>query len=173
MRLLKEIVRKQGIDLQGKTIYREAVRGVIINNKNLLMIHSRVNGDYKFPGGGVEPEETYKETLIREVKEESGATIKDIMDEFGKVVEYDIPSEPEFDVFKMTSYYYLCNVGDELEEQALDQYEEDLGFKPTWIDIDEAIECNKAILKSAKRDIPRWTARETYILELIKEHIII
>ncbi len=54
MKLLKEIIRKQGINFDGKTVYREAVRGVIIRNKTLLMVYSSKDGDYKFPGGGVD-----------------------------------------------------------------------------------------------------------------------
>ena len=73
MKLLKKIVRTQGINFEGETIYREAVRGIILNGKKLLMIYSSKDGDYKFPGGGVELGETYEETLVREVKEESGA----------------------------------------------------------------------------------------------------
>lgn len=172
MKLLKEIVRKQGINFEGKTIYREAVRGIIINGKKLLMIHSAKDGDYKFPGGGVELGETYEETLIREVKEESGATVTKILKEFGKVLEYDKPIEQEFEVFKMTSYYYECRINTLLGEQSLDQYEEDLGFKPIWVDIDDAITNNKSIINSSQKEIPRWTPRETYILELIKEELL-
>lgn len=172
MKLLKEIVRKQGINFEGETIYREAVRGIIINHKKLLMIYSSKDGDYKFPGGGVELGETYEETLIREVKEESGATVTKILKEFGKVLEYDKPIEREFEVFKMTSYYYECKIDTLLGEQSLDQYEKDLGFKPEWVDMDDAITNNKSIMNSRQKEIPRWVPRETYILELIKEELL-
>ena len=59
MKLLKEIVSKQGINFDGKTIYREAVRGVIIKGKPLLMIYSPKDGDYKFPGGGIDTGERH------------------------------------------------------------------------------------------------------------------
>jgi hypothetical protein len=54
MKLLKEIVKKQGINFDGKAINREAVRGVIIKNNKLLMIYSSKDGEYKFPGGGID-----------------------------------------------------------------------------------------------------------------------
>jgi 8-oxo-dGTP pyrophosphatase MutT (NUDIX family) len=171
MNLLKEIIRKQGINLEGKTTYREAVRGIIIADRKLLLIYSHKNGDYKFPGGGVETGESHENTLCREVKEESGATIVEILKGFGQVIEYDKPVEPEFDVFKMTSYYYLCKVDNLLGEQKLDQYEKILGFTPTWVDIDDAIAANKSILSSLQKEIPSWTARETSVLELIKENL--
>ena len=41
-----------------------------------------------------------------------------------------------------------------------------MGFTPSWINIDKAIEQNKKILE--KKDCPRWTKRETKVLEYIK-----
>ncbi len=167
MRLLKEIIRKENINFSGKQIYREAVRAIIIKDKKLLMIYSNKQGDYKFPGGGVDSGETYEEALIREVKEECGAKLLTINMEFGKVLEYDIPGEEDFDVFKMFSFYYLCEVDNVFEEQSLEQYEYDLGFEPVWIDIDTSITTNKQLINTSKA--PYWTRRETYILELLKE----
>jgi ADP-ribose pyrophosphatase YjhB (NUDIX family) len=167
MKLLKEIVRKQGINFGGKAIYREAVRGVIIKNKTLLMVYSSKDGDYKFPGGGVDIGETYETALVREINEECGATVLSINGYLGKVIEFDIPIEEDYDVFKMASYYYICEVNPNLGEQSLDQYERDLGFKPLWIDIDKAISINKMLIGS--NYFPRWTPRETFVLEHIKE----
>lgn len=52
--LLKEIFRTESVPTQGRTVFREAVRGIILNGQDVFMIHSPVNGDYKFPGGGVQ-----------------------------------------------------------------------------------------------------------------------
>lgn len=68
------------------------------------MVYSSKDGDYKFPGGGVDSGETYEEALIREIREECGAKVTNICFEFGKMVEYDVPIEKEYDVFKMISY---------------------------------------------------------------------
>lgn len=138
MKLLKEIMRKQGINLAGKTIYREAVRGVIIKDRTLLLIYSEKDGDYKFPGGGVDKGETHESALVREISEECGAKVLSINEELGKVVEYDKPVEEDYDTYKMESFYYLCEVDPNLGEQSLDQYEKDLGFIPVWVDIDKA-----------------------------------
>ncbi len=54
-------------------------------------------------------------------------------------------------------------------KQNHDQYEEELEFKPVWVDIDDAIQKNNLILNSNSEKIPRWTKRETYVLEYIKE----
>ena len=167
MKLLKEIVRKQGINFDGNTIYREAVRGVIIKDKTLLMIYSSKDGDYKFPGGGVDIAETYESALVREISEECGAKVLSINDELGKVIEFDIPIEEDYDVFKMVSFYYICEVDPNFGEQSLDQYEKDLGFTPIWVDIDKAILTNQRLIDS--NNFPRWTPRELFVLEYIKE----
>lgn len=153
-------------------IYREAVRGVIKHKNKLLMVYSSKDGDYKFPGGGVDAGETYEEALAREIREECGATVTKICSEFGKTIEYDIPIEKEYDVFKMVSYYYICEVNSVLEEQLLEEYERNLGFEPVWTDIDSAIKANKTIINTKTYDTPRWTKRELFVLELLKKEFI-
>ncbi len=74
------------------------------------MIHSANVGDYKFPGGGVKEGETHIDALTREIREESGMSVAHIGREMGTVIEYDLPKENEYDVFKMTSHYYQCDV---------------------------------------------------------------
>lgn len=51
-------------------IFREAVRGIIKHENKLLMVYSSKDGDYKFPGGGVDVGETHEEALVREIREE-------------------------------------------------------------------------------------------------------
>jgi 8-oxo-dGTP pyrophosphatase MutT (NUDIX family) len=170
MRLLKEIFRNEGINREGRTVFREAVRGIILDGRKLLMIYSPVNGDYKFPGGGVDDGETYEQALIREIKEETGAMVASIDKEFGNIIEYALPLEQDYDVFKMTSYYYLCKIGSEFGGQNLDQYEKDLDFKPIWIDIDVAIRNNQTIL-AHKQEKAAWTVRETFMLEQVKQQL--
>jgi hypothetical protein len=63
---------EEGVCDDKKSIYhREAVRAVVLKDKMLLMIHTN-KGDYKFPGGGIEEDESHEEALMRELKEESG-----------------------------------------------------------------------------------------------------
>lgn len=64
MKLLKEINHKEQLNKQGKTITREAVRAVIINNRKLLMLFSSETGAYKFPGGRKESGEIKEDTII-------------------------------------------------------------------------------------------------------------
>lgn len=163
-----EIYCKENLNLIGKTFYREAVRAIIIKDAKILLIYSEKNEDYKFPGGGVESGETYVNALIREVKEESGATVKSIK-EFGKVTEYDEGQIINIDLFKMLSIYYICKIEEEFGKLNLDSYEIDLGFIPKWVTIEEAISSNNNVMKKSK--FPRWTKRETEVLEYLKVHL--
>jgi len=131
------------------------------------MIHSTRVGDYKFPGGGVDQNETYEQALIREVKEECGMSLLHVGDEVCRVIEYDLPMEQEYDAFKMISCYYQCEVLDGFGIQKLDDYERDLGFVPVWIDLDQAVEINKLLLDITLP--PQWLGREVLVLEYLRQ----
>jgi 8-oxo-dGTP diphosphatase len=169
MNILTEIHRSNGININGKTIHRTAVRAVILRGHELLMAYSANVGDYKFPGGGMEEGESHKQALARELLEECGASLHSVDGELGAVIEYNFAKEIDFDVFKMTSHYYFCQVEDGFGAQKLDGYEKDLGFKPVWVDIDDAISTNSLLLDS--QTSPYWLRRETFILEHIKRMI--
>jgi 8-oxo-dGTP pyrophosphatase MutT (NUDIX family) len=169
MNILAEIHRNAGISIHGRTIRRTAARAVVLRGRNLLMIHSSNVGDYKFPGGGVMGGESHAQALQREVREECGMCLTCVGREMGAVIEYGIPLETQYDVFKMTSHYYYCDVEDGLGVQQLDDYEEELGFEPVWIDIDRAIRCNKALIGSDR--MPEWLRREIFILEYIRKNL--
>lgn len=134
------------------------------------MVYSSNVGDYKFPGGGVGQGETHAQALCREVQEESGMTVTRLGSEIGVVIEYNTPIEKDYETFKMTSHYYLCEVQGDFGEQKLDDYERDLGFQPVWIDIDEAIRLNKELLH--RNDTVRWLHREIFVLEYIRHNLL-
>ena len=96
--------------------------------------------------------------------------MRHIGSEIGAVVEYNIPIEKEYDVFKMTSHYYQCDVEDEVGKQTLDPYEQQLGFKPVWIEIGKAIHFNRTLLNSDKT--PEWLRREIFMLEYIQQNLL-
>ena len=68
--------------------YRPSVRGIIFNKDNLIsLIYSQKYHFYKLPGGGIEEGESHLDTLIRELKEETGLTvIPDSVQEFGEAL---------------------------------------------------------------------------------------
>jgi 8-oxo-dGTP pyrophosphatase MutT (NUDIX family) len=166
MKILTEIHRSKGINIQGRTVHRTAVRAVILREQDLLMVLSSAVGDYKFPGGGVEDGESHEQALARELREECGASLLSVDGELGAVIEYNIPMEADFDVFKMTSHYYFCQAGDGFDAQNLDEYEKALGFKPVWVNIDDAISMNRSQFNSDNN--PDWLQREIFVLEYIK-----
>ena len=86
--------------------------------------------------------------------------------ELGAIVEYNFAKEDDFNVFKMTSHYYSCQVEDGFGAQKLDRYEKDLGFKPMWIDIDDAFSANRLLLHLDTP--PDWLKREVFVLEHIR-----
>ncbi|HQV63453.1 MAG TPA: NUDIX domain-containing protein [Anaerolineales bacterium] len=166
MQILTEIHRAEGINTHGKTVHRTAVRAVILRGPELLMVYSSNVGDYKFPGGGVDIGETHQQALARELLEECGASLLSVDGELGAIIEYNFADEKLYDVFKMTSSYYFCQIREEFVSQKLDGYEKELGFQPLWINIDKAILLNRSLL--ATDEIPQWLRREIFILEYLK-----
>ncbi len=66
---------------------RPSVRGIIIKNHKIALVHSLKHDYYKFPGGGIDEGETHSDTLIREVFEESGLmVIPESIKEYGLVL---------------------------------------------------------------------------------------
>ncbi len=136
------------------------------------MVYSEKNQGYKFPGGGIQRGESHEVALTREVREETGMQVVGRIAPYGKIIEYDLPIEKEFDVFKMTSYYYWCRVGKARNELNLDQYEKELGFLPVWVEIDAAIRRDISLLQDPHQRTPRWVRRELEVLQQIKTLII-
>ena len=57
---------------------RHTARGIIIQNKKVLLVTGHGADFYWTPGGGIEPGETPEKTLKREIKEELGVEISKI-----------------------------------------------------------------------------------------------
>ena len=83
-----EIYCKKNLKLKGLFTYREAARGIIIENNQILLVFSEKFKDYKLPGGGLEKNENFEQALLREVKEETGLSVK-IESFFEEIMEYN------------------------------------------------------------------------------------
>ncbi|WP_343977577.1 NUDIX domain-containing protein [Kribbella koreensis] len=154
------------LDLTGPTIERTAVRGVLQRGRDLLLLKSR-HGDYKFPGGGVEPGESMQSALQREFLEECGLREVDVGKLLGETVEFVRAVDAEYEVFKMTSHYFTCtSVATPNAPQQLEAYEAELELEPCWVTVEQALYANRAVLESGV-GVMRWLVRETAVLELL------
>ena len=145
-----------------RVIERRAVRAVAFRGDRLLMIHARGPGDFKFPGGGVEPGESAIEALGRELREETGHELA-LAGAPALRVEERRPAKEAGAVFHMISDYYLCEVADgPAGRQSLDAYEARLGFAPAWVSPEEALAANEALV--AEGDASPWIRREIFAL---------
>ena len=140
---------------------RVAARAVIARADELLMVYSSVAGDYKFPGGGLEPGESLAEAVAREVLEECGRRVARFGD-LVLVVEEHRPGNALGRVLRMSSVYLECEVGPVERAQQLDEYERELGFESVWVAGAEALRVNEALL--ARGMGQPWTAREVAVL---------
>ncbi|MGB7593958.1 MAG: GNAT family N-acetyltransferase [Erysipelotrichaceae bacterium] len=144
-------------------IHRQAVRAVIFNEDRLLLVRS-ASGDVKFPGGGIEAEETQTDALKREVLEETGYAVETIGKHIGYIEELRDDFESDRQLFAMRSDYYEVIVEATQAPLNLDDYEAELGFHPVWMTLDQAIEANETCLNPK-----RWTLRDTKILYFLKQ----
>lgn len=75
MRVLFEM-DKHDYDHCTHNFVRNSARSIIISGKKIAMIHSLKYDYYKFPGGGIEGEESPIAAMIRETREEAGLVVK-------------------------------------------------------------------------------------------------
>ena len=172
MRLLFEQDKKD-YNEKGTQFIRPSVRGIVIRDGKIAMVHSLKYDYYELPGGGIEQGEAQHETLIREVKEETGLTIiPNSIREFGMV--HRIQKGKIEDVFIQDNYYYICEAGLEIGFQQLDEYESEEEFKLEFVEPHYAIDINVSADHGSKAQDSRFVMmieREIHVLEiLIKEN---
>ena len=154
-----------------KKFYRPSVRGIIFDGEGkIAMIYSRKYHFYKFPGGGIEGDETHLETLAREIKEETGMTlIPESAKEFGEVLKIQKGDESGKDTIHIQqNYYYTCEVEDEIGDQNLDDGEKSLEFVLKFVPVEEAIAANSAF-ENENTFMKQMAERERRVLKLLME----
>ncbi len=100
----------------GSDMKREKSCGALVVRKNgenydLVLLRHRFGGHWSFPKGHVEAGETERQTALREVKEETGLTIR-LYDGFPESVDF-----PQAGVKKQVVYFLGEALGDELVRQ--------------------------------------------------------
>ena len=169
---MKTVIIKYGLEDIPKDyeiITREGVKGVIILKNKVLMIKTN-KGDYKFPGGGVEKNETYYDTLRREILEETGYQVETIEDTIVETTDIREDKYEENNIFQMKNIYIKCSIKEGFKgELKLDDYENKQEFYPEFVDIDNAINNNKKLLEDNCTDVNEWVKRDTDVLDVVKK----
>ena len=165
MKLLFEIDKKN-YDNDGKAFIRPSARAIIIKDNKIYMVHSLVYDYYKFPGGGIENNESTIDALIRETKEEAGLiVIKDSIKEYGYVHRVQKADEPSYSKFIQDNFYYICDVENKILEQQLDDYENFEKFTLELVDPKIVININRN-KEHGPKDLD-MIEREAKVLELL------
>ena len=124
------------------------VVAAIIRRGAQIFATQRGYGDWKdwweFPGGKMEPGETPREALVREIREELDAEV--CVGELLKTVEWDYPA------FHLTLHCYWCSLAS--EEMHLLEHE-----SARWLDADDL-------------DSVRWLPADEQLLPLIRKELL-
>ncbi len=151
----------------GKVLERQAARAVVIDGDDLLLLYTRRYDDYSFPGGGLGPGESTQDCLLRELREETGATGVRVGDYLGYVDEMRPWGRDGFDTMSMRSHFYLCRADRVLGASAPETYEVANGMVPVWLDIGAAVAHNEAVLRSRPGSMGMSIHRETQMLKYV------
>jgi len=167
MKLLFEIDKKN-YDNDGKAFVRPSARAIIIKDNKIYMVHSLVYDYYKFPGGGIDKDESNIDALIRETAEEAGlVVIKDSIKEYGYVHRIKKAKDSGYSIFIQDNFYYLCDVEDRKINQNLDDYEDFEKFTLELVNPKIAIDINRN-KDHGPKDLD-MIEREAKVLELLIE----
>lgn len=171
MKKIGNDIIEPGINIANQTKERITVRAVIKDLDKVFMLYSNQFNDYTFPGGGVKTNEDRIDTLKRELLEEIGSLDVEVIKPIGYTVEYRYGTNSANNVYKQTSYYYLCNVGN-FTNPKYDGKENDQGLETRWVYIDDAINHNDNIMSQDRVDAKGFQTvlvRENSVLEYLKE----
>lgn len=156
-------------DYQGTTgIYEKySVRAIIVREGKLAMQCSR-DGEYKIPGGGQEAGEDYTQTLIREVREETGlSVIADTICELGEIVELRRDIFDKTKKYVCHSLFYHCRVKEGQVPMSLTPSEMAKGYELKWATPKEVYERNILIEKDP------WIIRDTAFVKMLMDEKIV
>lgn len=176
-KLIAKITDKEAFGAQIDTYsitynFREAARGIVLNSDGQIAIQHNANrGYYKLPGGGVDPGESYEDTLKREILEEVGCAI--VIGSFlGMTIEVkaDYPALKESEI--QFSYCYICKQIGEIGETAYEQEELDDGAQIVWLELEAALEKVESGIKNGEGYTSAFiTRRDKAILLAYQEQL--
>ncbi len=162
------ILDAKDYDTNLSELRRVAVRGVIFRDGKLLLVENNF-GEVKLPGGGQDAEETDIDTLVREVREETGyQVIPDSAEEFCEIIERRM-SVKEPMIWHQISRIYFCKIEKEQGTCEYSEGEKKYGFRQVWYTVEEAIQKNEQMLQH--EGVQAWNQREYKTLQMIQEYL--
>lgn len=145
---------------------RNSARSIIVRGGKIAMIHSTKYDYYKFPGGGIEGDESPIAAMIRETREEAGLVVKpETVTEYGYVHRIQRSDNDPTECFVQDNFYYLCAAEDDTVSQNLDSYEATEGYRLEFVAPALAIQKNRNAQNSPYN--PLMLEREARVLELL------
>lgn len=167
MRLLFEIDKQDYADCT-YTFVRNSARSIILRGGKVAMIHSLKQDYYKFPGGGIEADETPVEAMIRETREEAGLVVRpETVREYGLVHRIQRGGVDPNECFIQDNFYYLCDAEAEILSPQMEDYEAEAGFTLEFVDARHAIRTNRE--SALENRYQTMLLREARALEMLIE----
>lgn len=151
---------KLSIDEMDEIVTR--VKAVIINSKEEILL-GYSHKTYQFPGGHVEPNETNKVALERELKEELGIDLKIKNEPFMKITYLTRNYRNTNKNRQNEIYYFIINTDlkPNMKLANLDQYEKEGNYTPVYLLIDN-------IEDILKKSIPDNPINEIIVKEMLE-----
>lgn len=139
---------------------REAVRGIVRDEDNLIATLYKNDRYYALPGGGVDAGEAFTDAFIRECKEEIGGEI-DTPIEVGITIEY----LPERQVENITHVFITTALSKGEPMIVGDEDESEKACVVKWVDRDEVINIIEEMLKPTLEEKRFRLERDLVILK--------
>jgi len=117
---------------KNKIEFRPGAYGIIFHGDKILLTNMKSTGKYVLPGGAIEPGETIKQALRREVYEETGIAIK--IKKFVSCEENNFYYDPEDKAWQVFAFIFVC----EPKSLALtnaNNVPDDESTNPEWIEV--------------------------------------
>jgi len=142
---------------------RRAARAVVTDADGAVaLLYAQTYDYYKLPGGGIEANEEPLDALEREIKEELGCEIGNIL-ELGEVIEWR-----DFWAMKQVSYCYQATVRGAKGEPSFTDDEIAEGFRIVWVpSLIEAITYVEQAASSTDLSVKFMATRDTAILKAV------
>jgi len=171
MRLLRSTIHPEITSLKQSIFERIATRAIVLKGDKILLLYTQRYDDYTLPGGGVDSGENLVEGFKRELSEETGASNIRNIKEFGLYEEFRPWYKDDFDIMKMQSYCFSCEIDEQLGDTNFEDYEIKNGMKVVWLPIKDAIAHNEiTIAQSDKKGMS--VERELFLLKLIQKELL-